>query len=543
MRATIKQARELNTKQTMNTRKMESTFKISSARLWILFALMLPAPVSHAQLVHPGGWHTQADLTTIRTKIKAEEEPWITGWNAAKDEGPDKKYKATVSRIITDKAALSRQGHNTYRLVMKWVATGDREYADAAIGIIDEWVETVEGFDVWGPTLTLSSGGGFMAQAAEILAHGFEKEAGWPPKKIKAAQAWFERKLYIKWTNTGTMRSANWGTSCVGGNMSMAVFCDSKKMLSQQIKAYKSGYQDTHDGCAGVAQYIFSPTGQAFESGRDQAHVQGGIAHLVEAALCAWNQGVDLVSYADYRLVAGVEYHARYNVGHNDLPWTSRIYNPCKRQILGSKERISPEERGFVSPIYFMCNKLFTEAGRPHPNTDEVIAHPDYLPEFSNTSHPGMGQFTFATRGSFTPNPSKKYYIDSPSHNLRLGANGEDKTPFTTSISTTGAQVEWAFVAKGNGSWHIQLASGGSKSRLRPRSRSNGRADMRAATSSGALTYYDFTAGALPDTYFATVPKTDKKRSRLQIDDSGDVTFVSSAQAASWQSLKFTEVE
>ena len=43
----------------------------------------LLASSANAQLVHPGGWHTQADLTLIRDKVAAGEEPWITGWNAA----------------------------------------------------------------------------------------------------------------------------------------------------------------------------------------------------------------------------------------------------------------------------------------------------------------------------------------------------------------------------------------------------------------------------------------------------------------------------
>jgi len=64
---------------------------------------------------------------------------------------------------------------------------------------------------------------------------------------------------------------------------------------------------------------------------------------------------------------------------------------------------------------------------------------------------------------------------------LRIGATGEGEDPFTTSTSTTGAQVEWVFVDRGNGSWHIQLAVGGSKPRLR--SRNNGESDMQKLNS------------------------------------------------------------
>ena len=521
---------------------MKIVFKTPLIKAVVFFALLFFVSRTDAQLIHPGGWHTQADLTIIRSKVQAAEEPWATGWNAIKDSRPRKNYKANVSPVVTDKSALSKQGHVAYQLAMKWVATGDQEYADAAIGVIDQWVENVDGFNVEGPTLTLSTAAGHMAQAAEILAHGFDGSAGWSPAKVKAAQAWFKSKVYDKWTNTGDSRSANWGTSCIGGNMSMAVFCDNQRMLKEQVNAYKFGYRDTKDGCAGVAQYIFSPTGQAFESGRDQAHVQGGIGHLVEAALTAWNQEIDLVSYGDYRLVAGVEYHAKYNVGHDDVPWTPNIYNPCNNRILGDTKKISSEQRGFVSPIYFMCNKLFTQAGQDHPYTDEVITHADYLPEFSNTSHPGMGQLAFVVPPVFVPDPNKKYYIDSPSHKLRIAATGEADAPFTTPMSTTGEQVEWAFVANGKGSWYIQLAAGGKLSRLRARSRSNEQSNMRAARGRSSLSYFDFTPGALPRTSFITVPKTTKKYSRLQVDNKGVIKFVPKTQAGEWESFQFTEV-
>ena len=521
---------------------MKIVFKTPLVKAVVFFALLFFVSPSHAQLVHPGGWHTQADLTIIRSKVQAAEEPWVTGWNAIKDSRPRKNYESNVSGVVTDEFALSKQGHVAYQLAMKWVASGDQEYADAAIGLIDQWVGNVDGFNVEGPTLTLSTAAGHMAQAAEILAHGFDGAAGWSPAKVEAAQAWFKSKVYDKWTNTGGMRSSNWGTSCVGGNMSMAVFCDSQEMFKDQVNAYKFGYRDTNDGCAGVAQYIFSPTGQAFESGRDQAHVQGGIGHLVEAALTAWNQEIDLVSYEDYRLVAGVEYHAKYNVGHDDVPWTSNIYNPCNNRILGDTNKISSEERGFVSPIYFMCNKLFTQAGQDHPYTYEVITHADYLPEFSNTSHPGMGQLAFVYPPVFIPDPNKKYYIDSPSHKLRVAATGEADAPFTAPMSTTGEQVEWAFVADGKGYWHIQLAAEGKLSRLRARSRSNGQSNMRAAVGRSSLSYFEFTPGALPHTSFMTLPKTTKKYSRLQVDDNGGIKFVPKTQSEEWESFQFTEV-
>jgi hypothetical protein len=369
-------------------------------RILIVAALVLVLfeQTPRAQMVHPGGWHTQADLTRIRANVSAGKDPWITGWNAIQNKSPDAGYKTRVSPKITSNGAMSGAGFASWVLTMKWVASGDQAYADAAIGIINDWVETVVDFDVYGPTLTLSTGAGAMAQAAEILEHGFEGEAGWPASEARAAKVWFKKVIYDPWTNTGRMRSTNWGTSCVGGNMSMAIFCDDMSMFEYQCDAFLHGYQDTDDGSCAVTDYIFDASGQAQESGRDQAHVQGGIAHLTEAALCAWNQGVDLVSTAENRLLAGVEYHAKYNLGYDDLPFTKNVYNPANLPLIPKwSHAISEDERGIFSPVYCMSSKLFTLAELDHPYTKEVIASPGYAPEINNFAHPGLGTLVFVS--------------------------------------------------------------------------------------------------------------------------------------------------
>jgi len=357
---------------------------------------------ANAQLVHPGGWHTQDDLALIREKVSAGAEPWISGWNAIKNTDADETYTASVSALMTDKSALAYQGHAAYVLAIKWVASGEQKYASAAIDIIDAWVNTVEDFDVEGPSLTLSTAGGQLAQAAEIIAWGFNGEAGWSSESIAKARIWFKNVLY-PWTSTGDSRSMNWGTSCVGGNMSMAVFCDDNAMFEDEAYAYKYGYTNTDDGCCGVMQYIVNDAGQCYESGRDQVHTQGGIAHLVEAAMCAWNQGLDLVTFSDNRIVAGMEYTAKYNLG-NDVSWTSDITDYCNLGI-SWPDSVSIDGRGDWSPIYYMAAKLFALAEVPHPYTSAVLEAENYSPEFTNTSHPGMGTMCFIDSGnhSFIP--------------------------------------------------------------------------------------------------------------------------------------------
>ncbi|WP_025740279.1 carbohydrate-binding protein [Aquimarina pacifica] len=145
------------------------------------------------------------------------------------------------------------------------------------------------------------------------------------------------------------------------------------------------------------------------------------------------------------------------------------------------------------------------------------------------------------TVSGFVPDPSKKYYIDAPIHNLRLAASGESEDPYTTTTGVTGEDVEWQFVAKGNGSWHIQRAAGGTLPRLRTDNTAN--ADMQPTGWSGTYTYYDFDEGFIDGTYFITLADGPTNYKRLQVDNSGSVNMVSTDSNRTWESFTITEVE
>ena len=140
----------------------------------------------------------------------------------------------------------------------------------------------------------------------------------------------------------------------------------------------------------------------------------------------------------------------------------------------------------------------------------------------------------------FTPDPNKTYYIDSPIHNLRIAASGDQELPYTTSTSTTGDDVEWKFVDRGNGYWQIERVAGGIKPRLRSNNTAN--ADMQPTSSNGGWTYYEFEEGFNEGTYFMTLPNGPSNHRRLQVNSSGIVRMVSTASNRTWESFTFTEV-
>jgi hypothetical protein len=146
------------------------------------------------------------------------------------------------------------------------------------------------------------------------------------------------------------------------------------------------------DGCAGVAQYIDS-TGQVEESGRDQVHTQGGIAHLLETAVCAYNQKVNIFHEYNNRLALSFEYVAKYNLGHDVL------YHPfddgCHPGTFIYPKGISAIHRGDFFRIWEMAYIYFKLVGINAPYCKELRDLEKYHPEPSEGDHPGLGTLTF----------------------------------------------------------------------------------------------------------------------------------------------------
>ena len=126
----------------------------------------------------------------------------------------------------------------------------------------------------------------------------------------------------------------------------------------------------------------------------------------------------------------------------------------------------------------------------------------------------------------FTPDPSKKYYIDCPATGERLCADGSEvfariddwsdtfAVPKAVEQSQTGANVEWMFVAAGD-RWHIQLAAGGDEPRLwavkLPQLRGLA---MTSTDKGGGWTQFTITAAG-GGKYFLTAPEGPKPFRRL----------------------------
>jgi hypothetical protein len=346
------------------------------------------ADVHPEPFVHPGMLHSTEDLERIRNHVRAGDEPWTTAWQAfLKIRLIDKRYTPrplpTAGRDKTTNVGQQQLANDmsaAYYNAIVWSITGDEAYARKSVEIMNAW--SYKNTAIIGSDAILAAGiyGYKVANAAEIIRATYP---AWQKQDVEQMQRWLRTVWYpvIK-----DLADANWGTCCIPTILSIGVFCDDHVIFTNGVYAYE--YGGAGKDLCGVAQYI-SKTGQSGEAGRDQPHAQGGIGHLAEAAQIAWNQGIDLYSFDEDRLLAGFEYAAKYNLGE-DVPYDPQFH----RGTMGPWKTISAKGRGDFSPIYEMVwNHYVVLKNLAAPYTEAVARK--YRPEGTNVDHPGAGTLMF----------------------------------------------------------------------------------------------------------------------------------------------------
>ena len=119
--------------------------------------------------------------------------------------------------------------------------------------------------------------------------------------------------------------NGNWGHIVNRCRMAAAIFLEDEALYQHAIDIY------LHANDNGSLPNYVSETGQCQETGRDQGHAQLGLGAMCEICEMAWEQGDDLWGALDNRLMKGMEYTAKYNLGY-DVPferWTdcTGLYN------------------------------------------------------------------------------------------------------------------------------------------------------------------------------------------------------------------------
>ncbi len=370
----------------------------------VLIALAASAPAQ--PFVHPGGLHSQADLDRMKTKVAAGESPWINSWSALiQDRKAQSNYKASPHFHMASRQRAQDDANAAYLNALRWIISGDTAHADCAVRIFNAWSETVNEIPRGNDQPGLSGIPiGTFAIAAELL----RSYSGWSA----ADQTRFKRMLLDYFYpvchdfltgHNGRCDSAywaNWDTCNMRAIMAIGVFCDDRAKFDEAVEYFKNGRGT--GSIRNAANFRFEGgLVQWQESGRDYAHVMGGQGLLMEMCQIAWNQGLDLFSYDDNRLLGAAEHTAQHTLWKG-VPYA--YYNNCDN---ANQFYISENYHGRLDASHFelVYNhyvvrqglkaphvKLFAALRRPEPGEIDVL---------------GYGTLTYTLDAKASPLPSQ----------------------------------------------------------------------------------------------------------------------------------------
>ena len=159
--------------------------------------------------------------------------------------------------------------------------------------------------------------------------------------------------------------NGNWGAIVNRLRMACGIFLQDTTVYRQSVDYFLCAYDN-----GSLPRYV-GTTGQCQETGRDQAHAQLGLGALCETCEMAWEQGDDLWGALDNRLLKGIEYTARYNLGY-DVPFTT--WTDCTGLY---NDWTQPGEmgRGRIRDIYRLpYNHYVGRRGLSMPYTKKLLA-------------------------------------------------------------------------------------------------------------------------------------------------------------------------
>lgn len=331
--------------------KRSISMRRAFASLACTFAVCLAALGGERRFVHPGVTYTQCDIDRMRAMVASGREPWKSTFDKLVS-----SYWSNLDATVVDRGArieecqfngtIGVDGRRAHDLALLWRLTDDERYAKKAV----EFLNANSHYTFTSPMGTAALDNGkiyLLIDAAELM----RDYPGWATddqarfKKMLTAPGCF----YDRIKNFDPGRFGNQGLFAARGMIAIGIYLDNDKIYDRVVRdlqglshrpddePYPSGplsvgekigfgpYQDEWrlNGGSGdkedygfdeqINHYIY-PNGQCQEASRDQGHTIGGLHNLVAIADIAWNQGDDLFSFADNRILLGLEWNYRYNL-------------------------------------------------------------------------------------------------------------------------------------------------------------------------------------------------------------------------------------
>jgi hypothetical protein len=163
--------------------------------------------------------------------------------------------------------------------------------------------------------------------------------------------------------------------SNIAGMAAIGILCDDHGKYNEALSYFKTGAGNGQIDRSIPYIYPGSPTlGQGQEEGRDQGH--SGLDVSLWGVVCQqfYNQGDDMFAWGNNKVLAAVEYFAKYNAG-GAVPFTSYKWGTGQKCTPSSQTVVSSNSRGDQRPAWdLIYNHYQVLKGIPAPNTAAYAA-------------------------------------------------------------------------------------------------------------------------------------------------------------------------
>ncbi|MBD3384635.1 DNRLRE domain-containing protein [candidate division KSB1 bacterium] len=292
-----------------------------------------PPPVyAPAAFNHPGILITQDQIDFVRAKIQFGKPPWKEAFQKAQQhEYAQGRYRPSPVDTLTRTGFYSKSISRGYRELSAdaravfinaqlWALTDNLDYAQNAINIINAWSAGNKAITGGNDKLTGGTACIQFCNAAELLKHS---DSGWSLKDQQLFETWLRKIFWPLLRDFIPAYNGNWDAVIGQGLVSMGIYLDDSFIFDHAVNYYLNGIGN------GKMSYYVRRDSTTQETLRDQGHEQMGIGALAGIAEIAWNQGIDLYSTKNNRLLRGVEGTAKrvLETEHRRLPIWESMYN------------------------------------------------------------------------------------------------------------------------------------------------------------------------------------------------------------------------
>lgn len=293
------------------------------------------------QPTHPCALVSAADIERVRESVNkaSPSDPVYASYQAF----CDNKYSQssyTASPVATlvrgDVAGTGVESENymnaardaaaAFQLALRWQISGQTQYADAAVDVLNAWASTCTQITANDNNQYLAAGfqGYTFANAAELL----RDYPGWASSDQDSFKTWLRTVWLAKneWfidthggeNNCNLHYWSNWELANLASMLAIGIYLEDSVLIDKVRMNFLRG-EDS--GCiSNMIPYapVADPDGygqlaQSMESGRDQGHTTLVVSMCAELCQMAWNVGLDFWGQDSNKVLAMAQYTAKYN--------------------------------------------------------------------------------------------------------------------------------------------------------------------------------------------------------------------------------------